>query len=44
MAGADVHHIGDAGYSGVAIPENIMALSMAVRGRRHTWFRIAARG
>lgn len=44
MAGADVHHIGDAGYAGVAVPENIQALSMAVRGRRHTWFRIAARG
>ncbi len=44
QAGADVHHIGDAGYAGVAVPENIQALSIAVRGRRHTWFRIAARG
>lgn len=41
MAGADLHHIGDAGYAGVAVPENIMALSIAIRGRRHTWFRMA---
>lgn len=41
MAGADLHHIGDAGYAGVAVPENIMALSIALRGRRHTWFRMA---
>lgn len=37
MCGADIHHIGDAGQSGMAIPENIMALSMAIRGRRHTY-------
>jgi len=41
MAGADLHHIGDAGYAGIAVPENILALSIAVRGRRHTWFRMA---
>ena len=41
MAGADLHHIGDAGYSGIAIPENIMALSQAIRGRRHTYRRMA---
>lgn len=42
MTGADIFHIGDAGYSGVAIPENIMAYSMAIRGRRHTFRRMAA--
>ncbi|GGG05830.1 DUF7916 family protein [Paenibacillus aceti] len=41
-AGADVFHIGDAGYTGIAVPDNIMALSMAIRGRRHTYIRMAA--
>lgn len=40
-AGADVQHIGDAGWSGVALPENIMALSIAIRGRRHTYFKMS---
>ncbi|RCX17012.1 hypothetical protein DFP94_11073 [Fontibacillus phaseoli] len=41
-AGADIQHIGDAGFAGMATPENIMALSMAIRGRRHTYIRMAA--
>lgn len=41
MAGADVVHIGDAGYGGMAPPENIMALSIAVKGRVHTFRRMA---
>lgn len=41
MAGADIQHIGDAGYAGVALPENIMALSIAIRGVRHTYGRMA---
>jgi hypothetical protein len=40
MAGADIQHIGDAGLSGVALPENILALSIAIRGVRHTYRRI----
>lgn len=36
-AGVDIQHIGDAGYSGMAHPENIMALSVAIRGKRHTY-------
>jgi len=39
--GVDVHHIGDAGYTGLAVPENVYAYSLAVRGRRHTWNRMA---
>lgn len=39
--GADIHHIGDGGYGRMPIPENITTLSLAVRGRRHTYFRIA---
>ncbi len=42
MTGADIHHLGDAGYIGIAVPENIMAFSIALRGRRHTWRRMAA--
>jgi hypothetical protein len=42
MAGADMHHIGDAGTIGIAVPENIYAFSLALRGRRHTWHRMAA--
>lgn len=41
-AGADIIHIGDAGYSGMAVPENIQALSIAIRGKRHTYIRMAA--
>jgi hypothetical protein len=42
MTGADILHIGDAGYSGMANPENIIAFSLAIRGRRHTYRRMAA--
>lgn len=41
MAGADIHHLGDAGYAGMALPENIFAYSVAVRGVRHTYRRMA---
>lgn len=41
MAGADIHHIGDTGYPGMALPENIMAYSIAIRGVRHTYHRMA---
>ena len=34
-------HIGDAGFCGIALPENIMALSIAIRGKRHTYHKIA---
>lgn len=41
MAGADIHHLGDAGYGGMALPENIFAYSVAIRGVRHTYRRQA---
>lgn len=41
MTGTDIHHIGDSGYAGIAIPENIMDYSIAIRGKRHTYTRIA---
>lgn len=40
--GVDISHIGDAGYGGIALPENIMTLSVAIKGRRHTYFRMSA--
>lgn len=42
MAGTDIHHIGDTGYTGVALPENIFAYSVAIRGVRHTYHRMGA--
>jgi hypothetical protein len=41
MAGADIQHIGDCGTFGIALPENIMALSVTIRGVRHTYRRMA---
>ena len=41
MAGADIHHIGDSVYMGMALPENITAYSVAIRGKRHTYRRMA---
>ncbi|MEG3131728.1 haloacid dehalogenase-like hydrolase [Pantoea cypripedii] len=41
MTGADLHHIGDTGFTGLALPENIMAYSIAIRGVRHTYTRMS---
>lgn len=41
MTGTDIHHIGDSGYVGMALPENIMAYSVVIRGIRHTYHRMA---
>ncbi|MCI8473830.1 MAG: haloacid dehalogenase-like hydrolase [Oscillospiraceae bacterium] len=40
MTGADIHHLGDSGYTGIAAPENITAYSVAIRGLRHTYRRM----
>ena len=40
-AGADVLHLGDADYSGMAEPMNVLAASIAIRGRRHAYRRMA---
>lgn len=42
MTGTDIHHLGDAGYGGMSLPENIMAYSTAIRGIRHTYHRMAS--
>ena len=39
--GADVLHLGDAGVSGISEPMNVLAASLAIRGRRHTYRRMA---
>ncbi|ROS52506.1 haloacid dehalogenase-like hydrolase [Frigoribacterium sp. PhB24] len=41
MTGTDIHHLGDCGFFGIALPENLMAYSIAIRGRRHTYRRMA---
>lgn len=40
MTGTDMHHIGDAGLGGIN-PENLMMYSKAIRGKRHTYLRMA---
>jgi hypothetical protein len=40
--GADIHAIGDGGYAGCTLPENIYQLSLTIRGRRFTIKRMAA--
>jgi hypothetical protein len=40
-AGVDVHHVGDSGFRGIAVPENLYAYSVTIRGIRHTWSRMA---
>ncbi|MBD5548525.1 MAG: haloacid dehalogenase-like hydrolase [Lachnospiraceae bacterium] len=42
MTGTDIHHLGDTGYTGMSLPENIQAYSIAIRGLRHTYHRMAA--
>lgn len=41
MAGTDLHHLGDAGYNGMALPENILEYGKVIRGVRHTYRRMA---
>ncbi|MDN6731146.1 MAG: haloacid dehalogenase-like hydrolase, partial [Atopostipes suicloacalis] len=41
ISGADMQHIGDAGYGGLAPVDNIYAMSKAIRGERHTISRMA---
>ncbi|UTV26747.1 DUF7916 family protein [Photobacterium atrarenae] len=42
-AGADIVHIGDGGYGGLAVLENIMRMGITIRGRRHQFKRMANR-
>lgn len=40
MTGTDLHHIGDAGVGGMD-PDNLLAYSKTIRGKRHTYLRMA---
>lgn len=40
--GADIHAIGDGGLAGCALPENVFQLSLTLKGRGHTYWRMAA--
>ncbi len=42
-AGADIVHIGDGGYGGLAVPENILRMGITIRGRRHQYKRMVNR-
>lgn len=40
--GADIHAIGDGGFSGCPCPENVMQLSVSLKGKPYTYFRMAS--
>lgn len=40
--GADVHAIGDGGFAGCTSPENIFQLSVSIKGKPYTYFRMAS--
>ena len=42
QTGCDVHAIGDGGFSGCTSPENIHQLSISIKGRPYTYFRMAS--
>lgn len=42
QTGADVHAIGDGGFGGCSWPENIYQLSVSLKGKNYTWFRMAS--
>jgi len=41
MTGTDIHHLGDCGYYGITLPENLVAYGITIRGKRHTYRRMA---
>lgn len=42
MTGTDMHHLGDSGLSmGMCTPENLMIYSIAIKGKSHTYRRMA---
>ena len=42
QTGADIHAIGDGGFSGCSWPKNIYQLSVSMKGEHYTWFRMAS--
>lgn len=43
QTGADIHAIGDGGYAGTPLPENVYQLALTIKGRRHTIKRMVGR-
>lgn len=41
MAGGDLYRLDEAGLSGMPLPENILEFALTVRGKRHTYRRMA---
>jgi hypothetical protein len=39
--GVDIHHLGDGAYGRLPEPENLLALSICIRGKRHTYYRMS---
>ena len=42
QTGCDIHAIGDGGFGGCTWPENIYQLSVSIKGKNYTWFRMAS--
>lgn len=42
QTGADIYCIGDGGFAGCSSPENVHQLSVSVKGRPYTYFRMAS--
>ncbi len=42
QTGCDIHAIGDGGVGGMSDPDNIYQMSLTLRGKLKTWFRIAS--
>ncbi|MEM6529043.1 MAG: hypothetical protein AAF653_12165 [Chloroflexota bacterium] len=42
QSGADAVRLDEAGLNGMPVPENIYSFSVALRGRRHTFRRMAS--
>lgn len=40
--GADIHGIGYSGFCGMPSPENIRQMSVTLKGRQNTYFRMAS--
>ena len=40
--GTDIHAIGDGGFGGCSSPENLYQLSVSLKGKSYTWFRMAS--
>ncbi len=43
LVGADIYQIGDGGYGGMALPENILAFGTTIKGKRHIYKRLASK-